>query len=644
MRVERSELQRLVEEEIAEFFERKKDYPADAMAEWAAVLFSTAKKNGIATEGDQRQEIIGEFEKALNQAGYKIAEQKLELGDDINLKVSKDAMPFTYDLISSIGAKNPDALKGLPLLFKRGAINLDLSTIAGAEDLVATTRTKPVSAPAKPKAAAPAKPKAAAPAKPKAAAPAKPKAAAPGSTTPPAEPDEDPEDQKATDKVPAVAGPGQEEPEEEEAPLKVGDIVRVKKNDISGIKPGDYEVADIYAGTPGSDALNSVLLTAVDGEGGYRDRVSLIVDNPDFFQVNPEEDGLSDEECAELFDIDDPDIKKVLDQARADSTIRGKVASIGRDLSMTMDAVTIGALAVTATGVGTVPGAAVATGAATASVVGSAIAVTMDLLNGQFKQAAIDSIGLIPMGSGAGKAGREVGEVAAKEAAQQAAKSAAEQAGKRALAKGGEKAAAKASASAAKNVQASIQAVVKGAAKAPTAIEGRLVKMMVDKGVDETMAKVLAPMMMKKAQGKLQAKLAENMGGLPSRNDYENEKEYAKATKNYYLQRREQSASIMSRCMKSQDSTAAKTAKKFLDAVHDWVDDVPRWFSAAVKGVMGLFADEDEEAATSPDEEGAPSPRPRFGQAGKRLRPVDQIGPMREQKELNRMKVLAGIK
>ena len=627
MRVERSELQRLVEEEIAEFFERKKDYPADAMAEWAAVLFSTAKKNGIATEGDQRQEIIGEFEKALNQAGYKIAEQKLELGDDINLKVSKDAMPFTYDLISSIGAKNPDALKGLPLLFKRGAINLDLSTIAGAEDLVATTRTKPVSAPAKPKAAAPAKPK----------------AAAPGSTTPPAEPDEDPEDQKATDKVPAVAGPGQEEPEEEEAPLKVGDIVRVKKNDISGIKPGDYEVADIYAGTR-NDPQPWVLLTAVDGEGGYRDHLSLIVDNPDFFQVNPEEDGLSDEECAELFDIDDPDIKKVLDQARADSTIRGKVASIGRDLSMTMDAVTIGALAVTATGVGTVPGAAVATGAATASVVGSAIAVTMDLLNGQFKQAAIDSIGLIPMGSGAGKAGREVGEVAAKEAAQQAAKSAAEQAGKRALAKGGEKAAAKASASAAKNVQASIQAVVKGAAKAPTAIEGRLVKMMVDKGVDETMAKVLAPMMMKKAQGKLQAKLAENMGGLPSRNDYENEKEYAKATKNYYLQRREQSASIMSRCMKSQDSTAAKTAKKFLDAVHDWVDDVPRWFSAAVKGVMGLFADEDEEAATSPDEEGAPSPRPRFGQAGKRLRPVDQIGPMREQKELNRMKVLAGIK
>jgi len=545
VRISRVELKRLVEEELAEFFERKKDYPADAMAEWAAVLFSTAKQNGIPTEGDQRQEIIGEFERALEEAGYKIAEQKLELGDDISLKVSKDAMPFTYDLISSIGAKNPDALKGLPLLFKRGAINLDLSDVASAEDLVATTRTKPV------------------------APPAKPKAAAPRSTTPPAEPDEDPEDQKATDKVPAVAGPGQEEPAEEDTPL-------------------------------------------------------------------------SDEECAELFDIDDPDIKKVLDRARADSTIRGKVASIGRDLSLTMDAVTIGALGVAATGVGAVPGAAVATGAATASVVGSAIAVAMDLLNGQFKQAAIDSIGLIPMGSGAGKASREVGEVAAKEAAQQAAKSAGRQAGKRALAKSGEKAAAKASASAAKNAQASIQAVVKGAAKAPAAIESRLVKMMVDKGVDETMAKVLAPMMMKKAQGKLQAKLAENMEGMPSRDDYKNEKEYAKATKNYYLQRREQSASIMSRCMKSQDSEAAKTAKKFLDAVHDWVDDVPRWFSAAVKGVMGLFADEDEEAA--------PSPRPRFGQSGKKMRPTPGLGPtiaeelLREQKELDRMKVLAGVK
>jgi hypothetical protein len=40
----------------------------------------------------------------------------------------------------------------------------------------------------------------------------------------------------------------------------------------------------------------------------------------------------------------------------------------------------------------------------------------------------------------------------------------------------------------------------------------------------------------------------------------------------------------------------------------------------------------------------ASSPRPRFGQAGKKLRRPDQIGPLREQKELDRMKVLAGVK
>jgi hypothetical protein len=559
MRVSRVELDQLIKEEINEIFgfgkEAPKEYPADEMVYLLSRLFAIASKVGITPDDDVRQTIVKEIEDLLAEEGYELHEQ-LEFGGNVEFALTGGKAPKLLDLIKDTIAKDPAAADLITRLFKRSAINPDIE--------FGSLATLPQTSPAPSAPVAPPDDEECPPGEvlePETDTCVEPEVGEPPSDQ--EEPEEDPEDLKATDKVPAVVGPGQEEPAEEDTPL-------------------------------------------------------------------------SDEECAELFDIDDPDIKKVLDRARADSTIRGKVASIGRDLSLTMDAVTIGALGVTATGVGAVPGAAVATGAATASVVGSAIAVAMDLLNGQFKQAAIDSIGLIPMGSGVGKAGREVGEVAAKEAAQQAAKSAGRQAGKRALAKSGEKAAAKASASAAKNAQASIQAVVKGAAKAPAAIESRLVKMMVDKGVDETMAKVLAPMMMKKAQGKLQAKLAENMEGMPSRDDYKNEKEYAKATKNYYLQRREQSASIMSRCMKSQDSEAAKTAKKFLDAVHDWVDDVPRWFSAAVKGVMGLFADEDEEAA--------PSPRPRFGQAGKKLRRPDQIGPMREQKELDRMKVLAGVK
>ena len=243
------------------------------------------------------------------------------------MKVSKDAMPLTYDLISSISAKNPDALKGLPSLFKRAAINLDLSDVVPPEDLVATTRTKPVAAAAKPKTAAAKSKTAAAKSKTAAAKPA-PKSVyddlpgpRPGDPdydpardfnkpTDPADPyydpmagygeeddEEDPEDLKATDKVPAVAGPGQEEPDEEESDeLKVGDIVRVKETGVVGIDPGDFEVTDLYdvAGRP------RVLLKPhpreSDAEGGYTEHLKTIVDNPHVFKINPEAEEAEEEE------------------------------------------------------------------------------------------------------------------------------------------------------------------------------------------------------------------------------------------------------------------------------------------------------------------------------------------------------------
>ena len=524
MRVERSELKRLVEEEIAELFGRQKDYPADVMAEWAAVLFSVAKKNGIATNGNQRQVIIGEFEKALNKAGYKIAEQKLELGDDINLKVSKDAMPLTYDLISSISAKNPDALKGLPSLFKRAAINLDLSTIAGAEDLVATTRTKPVSAPAKPKPTRPKTPTAEP--KPKPAAAAAPDKGgfepvagaqsvediktdperAPWERPAGRDPDEDPEDQKATDKVPAVARPGQEEPEEEEAPLKVGDIVRVKKNDISGIKPGDYEVADIYAGTR-NDPQPWVLLTAVDGEGGYRDHLSLIVDNPDFFQVNPEDEEAEEEE--------DSKWDNALNKVQAGRFAAGAI--------------------------GLFPPAMIISKPATLA------SLALNTSRGMYGWALFDLISLTPLMGEAMKAGK-LGAKGVK-----AAKSAR-------VAKFG--------------------VLEKGAEGIVELIPEELLQKLINEKTDE--GEPLIPWMI------------ETLGKAPGFGD---------------------------------------AAPKLLAAWQDVVD-TSNSYSKLGKAVDDRFG---------PDVERPEEPH-RFGQAGKKLRRPDQIGPMREQKELNRMKVLAGIK
>ena len=272
MKISRQELERLIKEELLEALEQ---YPADAMAEITATIFSLADQAGVETTGDQREEIVGEIEKLLRGQGFELREQGLTFAEPLHLDLGGTQLG---DLMLDIRDALPGAWNQMIKAFERGGINTGLSpeseesegdeipsilTVADpeeddGEDLTSTVTTPPVSPPD----------------------------------------DEDEEDQTDTVIAPPVSTPpeddegdenegAEEEPEEEEPPLKVGDIVRVKENDISGIEPGDYEVADIYAGTPGNDALNSVLLTAVDGEGGYRDRLSLILDNPDVFKINP---------------------------------------------------------------------------------------------------------------------------------------------------------------------------------------------------------------------------------------------------------------------------------------------------------------------------------------------------------------------
>jgi len=357
MRISRYELDTLIKEEVNEILgfgkkESSKQYPADAMAYLLRRLFAIASEVGVEPDGSTRETIVGEIEKLLSGEGYELHEQ-LNLGGNVEFALTGGEAPKLLGLIKDIITKKPAAAALITRLFKRGAIDTDIKmgSLATAPPASAAVAAKDTATPADKAATTSTKPSTA-------------QIDPPGSTVSPAP---DPEDLIATDKVTAVARPGQEEspetlkkgdivrvvddphldpgdyevfatnrgatgtdvvltdregqdpkvlahgmklvadqpenyqvnPEieepEEEAPLKVGDIVRVKENDISGIKPGDYEVADIYAGTR-NDPQPWVLLTAEDGEGGYRDHLSLIVDNPDFFQVNPEDEEAEEEE------------------------------------------------------------------------------------------------------------------------------------------------------------------------------------------------------------------------------------------------------------------------------------------------------------------------------------------------------------
>ena len=297
-------------------------------------------------------------------------------------------------------------------------------------------------------------------------------------------------------------------------------------------------------------------------------------------------------ECDELFDIEDPAIQKLLDQAHADNTIRGKVAEIGRDFSFSMDAVTLSIL-----GVALIPGGQPALAAAPitagASVAGSVVAVTGDLLNGEWKQAALDAIGLIPMGGPAGKAGKTVATKSAEKTAVKAAAKAGKEAAAEAAAQGAKKAAIESAAQAAsKSAKTAVQAfqkagtaVTAGVAKAEGAIAGRLVKLGVEEGLSQTLAKTI----MHSSKMKLQDKINSMLGDAPQRSAYETDEEHRVALRKYYDERKATSAKIYASCFADTDSEITKSVKQFLDQIHDWVDDVPRWLGTAIEWGMDMY-------------------------------------------------------
>jgi len=325
-------------------------------------------------------------------------------------------------------------------------------------------------------------------------------------------------------------------------------------------------------------------------------------DTPGEEEESDSEISVDKAECDELFDMEDPAIQKLLDQVQATNTIRGKVAEIGRDFSFAMDAVTLSILGVS---LAAPPAAAAAPFTAGAARVGSAVAVAADLLNGEWKQAAMDSFGLIPFGGAAGKTGKTAATKTTEKLAAQAAAKAGKEAAAEAAAQGAKKAAietaAKAASKSAKAVVQTIQkagaAVTGGIAKAEGAIAGKLVKMGVEEGLSQTLAKTI----IHSSKMKLQHKIDSMLGDAPQPSAYETDEEYKGALRKYYDERKATSAQVYASCFADTDSEITKSVKGFLDEIHDWVDELPRWLGTAIEWGMDTYdsftgKDEPEEA------------------------------------------------
>ena len=313
----------------------------------------------------------------------------------------------------------------------------------------------------------------------------------------------------------------------------------------------------------------------------------------------------SEKDCSELFDIEDPAIKKLLDKAKADNTIRGKVAEIGRDISLSTDAVTLSMIGLTVAFPPAVGAAGIVGGVSfTAGRVASAIAVIFDLLNGEPKQALWDSIGMFGGGSFS-KSGAAVSAKAAEKTAVKVADKTLAKGIEKTAAKGIEKTAAKAIEKGATDVAgaAGVRAVknaVAGAAAKAAKMEANLAKKLVGMGMSEELADSLSKAIMIKARDKLQEKLNKMFGGMPNPSDFDSDEEYKKAASSHYKEQKKESDKIFKTCFSGDEGTISKTIKSFLDWIHDWVDEVPRWLGDAVGWVVdtkdAIMGDDEEEA------------------------------------------------
>ena len=121
MRISRHELERLIKEELQEALEQ---YPADAMAEITATIFSLADQAGVETTGDERDAIVEEIEKLLRAEGFELHEQGLVFAEPLKIDLGGTQLG---DLMLDIRDALPGAWNQMIKAFERGGINTGLS-------------------------------------------------------------------------------------------------------------------------------------------------------------------------------------------------------------------------------------------------------------------------------------------------------------------------------------------------------------------------------------------------------------------------------------------------------------------------------------------------------------------------------------
>ena len=131
-------------------------------------------------------------------------------------------------------------------------------------------------------------------------------------------------------------------------------------------------------------------------------------------------------------------------------------------------------------------------------------------------------------------------------------------------------------------------------------------------GVEEGLSQALAKTIIHSSKMKLQDKISSMLGDAPLRSEYKTDEEYKGALRKHYDERKAASAKIYASCFADTDSEITKSVKGFLDEIHDWVDELPRWLGTAIEWGMDAYGSLTGQDLPTPssDQRDVPEPGP----------------------------------
>ena len=146
MKMSRGKLEALILEELKEALE----YPASELTQITATIWKLADSLGIETSGNERQRMVDELESLLNAQGFELHEQRLMLGQPLDISLEGTSL---YGLMQRIAQADPSAWNKILAAFERGGIGTGLQPASGAppaddkEDQTDTIVVPPVDGP-----------------------------------------------------------------------------------------------------------------------------------------------------------------------------------------------------------------------------------------------------------------------------------------------------------------------------------------------------------------------------------------------------------------------------------------------------------------------------------------------------------------